>query len=154
MADHKQRTASQKTDQQPRTCLSCRRPFLSEGTHHRICRLCKRVRSPDETDGEDRLDSEASRARRERGLRRLLGLPAGKGGLARFTGRARHFFRTCQWIVGEPRAEDGCKCGEAAVPGSPYCARHQARARLGVPGSGRDTGNQAKRPGGGARAQR
>jgi hypothetical protein len=35
---------------------------------------------------------------------------------------------TCQWIDGEPSADDACKCGAATVPGKPYCAAHWARA--------------------------
>ena len=38
-------------------------------------------------------------------------------------------FATCQWIDGEPRPDDACKCGQpVAEPGSPYCAAHARRA--------------------------
>ena len=36
---------------------------------------------------------------------------------------------TCQWIIGDPTADDACKCGEPAMDG-PYCARHMAMAYL------------------------
>lgn len=38
-------------------------------------------------------------------------------------------FRTCQWIAGEPRADDACKCGSATGPGRVYCPEHEIRAR-------------------------
>lgn len=34
----------------------------------------------------------------------------------------------CQWIEGEPTADDYCKCGLRAIPGRPYCPDHEARA--------------------------
>lgn len=34
----------------------------------------------------------------------------------------------CQWIAGEPSADDRCKCGQRAVPGLPYCPEHQLKA--------------------------
>lgn len=113
-----------------RQCLRCGRRFASAGPHHRICRTCKRVRPPDEPEPEDQLDSEASRARREQGLRRLMGLPVREPGLARFFVGARQRFGTCQWIAGEPSGVEACKCGRPALRGSPYCAPHAARARL------------------------
>jgi len=44
----------------------------------------------------------------------------------------------CQWIPGEPSAEDGCKCGRPAraigraprLRSIPYCDAHLARAYL------------------------
>lgn len=36
--------------------------------------------------------------------------------------------RTCQWIGGEPSADDACKCGRPTIPGFSYCAPHVARA--------------------------
>jgi len=42
-----------------------------------------------------------------------------------FTGPAP---RRCQWIEGEPSAEDACKCGQPSVEGRPYCSEHTARA--------------------------
>ena len=36
-------------------------------------------------------------------------------------------YKTCQWIENEPTADDSCKCGAEAQPGSAYCARHHAR---------------------------
>ena len=39
-------------------------------------------------------------------------------------------FRACQWIAGEPSADDRCKCG-AEVGASPvYCPAHEARAYI------------------------
>ena len=151
MAGHEDRTAPHPSGERARECLSCRRSFLSEGAYHRICRLCKRVRSPDDPDSGDGLDSEASRARRERGLRALMGLPGGERGLARYLVRTRHGFRACQWIAGEPSAEEACKCGRVTAPGSPYCERHRVRALLRMPASG-GGGNQAAQPPAGAQA--
>ena len=34
--------------------------------------------------------------------------------------------RTCQYIAGEPSADDSCKCSLPAVPGGSYCVLHQA----------------------------
>lgn len=34
----------------------------------------------------------------------------------------------CQWIAGEPTADDYCKCGRHVIPGLPYCGDHQAKA--------------------------
>ena len=58
ITDHEDRPAPHASGDRPRLCLNCRRSFPSEGVHHRICRLCKRVRSPDEPDSADGLDSE------------------------------------------------------------------------------------------------
>lgn len=33
----------------------------------------------------------------------------------------------CQWIEGEPSADDRCKCGAPRVAGSAYCPEHYAR---------------------------
>lgn len=54
--------------------------------------------------------------------------PAGKMRRARRAAR----FRRCEWIAGEPSADDRCKCGAPAAPGAgdPYCATHRALARL------------------------
>ena len=112
-----------------RPCLKCGRTFLSEGIHQRICRACKRIRSPDEAEPDERLDSEASRARRALGLRRLLGLSMREQGLARFFVGLGHRFEICQWIEGEPRGDDSCKCGRPVRPGAPYCSTHAHRAR-------------------------
>lgn len=47
----------------------------------------------------------------------------------RETGQARTFTaRACQWIDGEPSADDACKCGEPTMPGVSYCAPHFKRA--------------------------
>jgi hypothetical protein len=116
-----------------RKCLKCGRSFPSEGSHQRICRVCKRTRSPDDNEPDERLDSEASRARRERGLRRLMGLPKRQQGLARFFRGRGQSFEMCQWIDGEPRANDSCKCGLPVRPGSAYCDEHAARAHLHPP---------------------
>lgn len=114
----------------PRQCLKCGRTFLSDGIHQRICRACKRVRSPDEVEPDERLDSEASCARRAQGLRRLMGLSLKRQGLARFFVGLGHRFETCQWIDGEPSADDSCKCGRFVRPGASYCDRHMERGRL------------------------
>lgn len=37
-------------------------------------------------------------------------------------------FAACQWIAGEPSADDACKCRLPTDDG-PYCAEHQARGR-------------------------
>jgi len=34
----------------------------------------------------------------------------------------------CQWIAGEPTADDSCKCGETALVGKPYCEAHWNRS--------------------------
>ena len=34
----------------------------------------------------------------------------------------------CQWPIGDPRLPDFHFCGEAALPGKPYCAHHCASA--------------------------
>ena len=31
---------------------------------------------------------------------------------------------TCQYIAGDPSADDACKCRRPAMPGSPYCEIH------------------------------
>ncbi|MCC6194597.1 MAG: hypothetical protein IT518_09040 [Burkholderiales bacterium] len=36
--------------------------------------------------------------------------------------------RTCQWIDGEPSADDACKCGQPTMLGFSYCEPHLARA--------------------------
>ena len=36
-------------------------------------------------------------------------------------------FKTCQYIAGEPSADDACKCGAPTDEGGVYCARHRAR---------------------------
>ncbi len=117
----------------PRKCLRCRRAFPSEGSHQRICRACKRTRSPDDAEPDERLDSEASRARRERGLRRLMGLPMRQQRIAHFFVGRGQLFETCQWIDGEPRLNDSCKCGLPARRGSAYCDEHLDRAHLRPP---------------------
>ena len=35
--------------------------------------------------------------------------------------------KSCQWIEGEPSADDSCKCGAPVVPGRSYCAEHLKR---------------------------
>ena len=42
------------------------------------------------------------------------------------------FFRTCQFIEGEPTADDSCKCGAETLPGSAYCQAHFERCWLRV----------------------
>ncbi len=32
--------------------------------------------------------------------------------------------RPCQFIAGDPSADDACKCRRPAMPGSPYCEVH------------------------------
>ena len=36
--------------------------------------------------------------------------------------------KTCQWIAGEPSADDACKCGAATGASRVYCPAHEARA--------------------------
>lgn len=36
--------------------------------------------------------------------------------------------RRCQWIEGDPSADEACKCGAPTQRGLPYCPRHAARA--------------------------
>lgn len=36
----------------------------------------------------------------------------------------------CQWIEGEPTANDSCKCGAPVLPEFSYCAEHVYRAYL------------------------
>lgn len=38
--------------------------------------------------------------------------------------------RQCQYIEGEPSADDRCKCAKLTVPGSPYCQQHHSRCFL------------------------
>jgi len=113
----------------PRKCLRCTRTFLSEGNYQRICRACKRTRSPDDADPDDRFDSDASRARRERCLRSLMGLSARQRGTVRFFAGHGHRFDACQWIDGTPSADDSCKCGRRVRQGSAYCSQHDDRTR-------------------------
>ena len=35
--------------------------------------------------------------------------------------------RQCQWIEGEPSADDSCKCRLETIPGKPWCAAHYPR---------------------------
>ena len=115
----------------PRSCLKCGRIFPFKGAFHRICRHCKRVRGPEDADDPDAgasRDGEVSRERRERLLRALMGLPLAGRGRAEAPGGAAYRFRTCQWILGEPSAEEACKCGSTTLAGSAYCLRHRARA--------------------------
>ena len=37
--------------------------------------------------------------------------------------------RACQYIAGNPSADDACKCRRPAMPGSPYCEVHAAICR-------------------------
>lgn len=46
--------------------------------------------------------------------------------------------RTCQWIDGEPSADDSCKCGDPVVDGKSYCKPHFARAYSGFPNKNRE----------------
>jgi hypothetical protein len=63
-------------------------------------------------------------------LRRLMGLPLDRRGLARFFVGWGHRFQTCQWIDGEPSADESCKCGRPVRLGSSYCGRHDELARI------------------------
>lgn len=38
--------------------------------------------------------------------------------------------RPCQWIAGEPSADDACKCRAPVVPDKPYCRAHSRAAYL------------------------
>ena len=124
------KTAGTSSEARQRSCLKCRRTFSSAGIHHRICRTCKRARPPDEAAQDEQFESEASRIRRLQGLRRLMGLPLRRQGLARFFVGVSHRFDTCQWIDGEPTSDESCKCGRAVRPGSAYCEGHAERTRL------------------------
>ena len=108
----------------PRRCLKCGRIFPSKGAFHRICRHCKRVRGPDDPDdpeAESSRDGEVSREQRERLLRALMGLPLAGRGRNQVLGGTASRFRTCQWILGEPSADEACKCGSTTLSGSAYC---------------------------------
>ena len=37
-------------------------------------------------------------------------------------------FKKCQWIEGDPSADDRCKCGKRTKDGNPYCSKHQSIA--------------------------
>ena len=39
---------------------------------------------------------------------------------------------TCQWIAGEPSADDACKCGAEVGASRIYCPAHERRARVRV----------------------
>ncbi len=55
----------------------------------------------------------------------------GKGDPSRLARVPRTNHDPCQWIEGEPSADDKCKCGAPAVEGRPYCPEHEARASAG-----------------------
>lgn len=82
-----------------------------------------------------------------RGQRRALALPAGATGVAAATrppaalpalpppaAEAPRPSAPCQWVIGEPSADDSCKCGRPVAEAErngrriPYCAEHLARA--------------------------
>ena len=131
MSELKSQPESHRARERPRRCLKCGRIFPSKGAFHRICRHCKRVRGPDDPDDPDTgasCDGEVSRERRERLLRALMGLPLAGRDRTEVLGGVAFRFRTCQWILGEPSADEACKCGSATLAGSVYCLRHRARA--------------------------
>jgi hypothetical protein len=129
-----------------RRCLKCNRSFCSAGVHHRICSLCKRVRHPEDCDSGKSRDCDATRERRDRYLRALMGLSLAKGNPTEIFARAKPRIRTCQWIAGEPSENEACKCGAATCDGSVYCVRHRAAATLG-PTGGRPESNGSGRRG-------
>ncbi len=58
----------------------------------------------------------------------------GKGDPSRLARVPRTNQDPCQWIEGEPSADDKCKCGARAVAGRPYCLEHCAKAYITRPG--------------------
>jgi hypothetical protein len=58
-----------------------------------------------------------------------MGLSTRRRGIARFFLGLGHRFESCQWIDGDPTADDSCKCGRQVRDGSVYCDDHQERAR-------------------------
>lgn len=65
-------------------------------------------------------------------LRKKLGMPTYSLNVRRLStavGQGPRF-KACQWIEGEPTADESCKCGEPTVAGrhAPYCHNHMARA--------------------------
>ena len=50
-------------------------------------------------------------------------------------------YRECQWIAGEPSADDRCKCGGATGANRVYCPAHEDRARR--PVQAREAGEAA-----------
>ena len=54
------------------------------------------------------------------------GMPLRLARMAKMASGAR--FRECQWIPGEPSADDACKCGAKTGRSRVYCPEHEARA--------------------------
>ena len=94
-------------------------------------------------------DEEKAERRRQGGYSQPLPLPQRARALAKATDRSKQNgwheqheyhavqqpdllgFRSCQWIEGEPSADDRCKCGRPVQPDEsnwPYCAEHLKRA--------------------------
>lgn len=72
-------------------------------------------------------------------------------GITSFRGGGASRARTCQWIAGDPSADDACKCGKPTAPGSVYCPDHLARAF--TPRTAEQDIRRAKRAGFASRSQ-
>ena len=59
--------------------------------------------------------------------KRKTGLPTSTPKFARVVTGV--LFRGCQWITGEPSADDSCKCGAAVGETRVYCPEHEIKAR-------------------------
>lgn len=57
-------------------------------------------------------------------LRRKLGLATDERFIPRLASTDGLRFRSCQYIEGNPMADDSCKCG-SATDGGPWCERHR-----------------------------
>lgn len=53
--------------------------------------------------------------------------------VAKYATRTPSSHKRCQFIEGEPTADDACKCGAKTLPGSPYCPAHHARCYMAAP---------------------
>ena len=67
-------------------------------------------------------------------------MPLGMARMAKMVCDAR--FPACQWIAGEPSANDACKCGAATGASRVYCPEHEMRAG----GARRSEGEAASSP--------
>ena len=136
LSERKRQTGSRRAEGRPRRCLKCGRGFRSKGAHHRICLLCtriQRIHRAEDPEADNWLGGEAGRERREGYLRALMVIPQAEGSPASFFAGAHLRFRTCQWIAGEPGADEACKCGAVTRDGAAYCAQHSARATCAAP---------------------
>lgn len=53
------------------------------------------------------------------------GVPDDDVKLAHYARVSERRWKTCQYIAGEPSANDDCKCGEETIEGSGYYAHHE-----------------------------